>query len=150
MSIPDSVRQEMQSRGLARLLPYIPRLLHPFIRVMVTGSDLDTWLGTELNADSLEEIYFHQADPTPVGISKIGGWPDIWPGFEWPQVKEMSLPLLAQFRMEDIAPYDEERSLPTQGMLLIFYDFMADLEGEQAVQVLYFEGDFSTLQRAGI
>ncbi|RYX83009.1 DUF1963 domain-containing protein [bacterium] len=139
MSAHDEVCHELQSRGLSRLVPYLPRLLHPSIRILATAAVFTSW-----------EDHLQHADPTPIGISKIGGWPDIWPGFQWPQLSDLALPFLAQFRMEDIAPYDEEKLLPTQGMMLVFFDAMAHFQDEKAMQVLYFDGDLATLSRADI
>lgn len=162
MSAHEEVGHEMQARGLSRLVPFLPRLLHPFIRILVTGSAVDSWWGDLTNSSALKnaepqaaldlwnQVLTGQLDPSPIGISKIGGCPDIWPGFQCPQLDEQALPFLAQFRLDDIASFDEEELLPTQGMLLIFFDFMAHLQYEPAVQALYFDGDLSALRRAEI
>lgn len=139
MSVHDEVSHELQARGLSRLVPYLPRLLHPYIRILATPVGFSTW-----------EEQLQHVDATSVGVSKIGGWPDVWTGFQWPQLNRASLPFLVQFRLEDIAPCDEEKLLPSQGLLLVFFDFMAHLQDERVVQLLYFDGDLATLSRAEI
>lgn len=68
-----------------------------------------------------------------VGQSKIGGAPDVPPGFEWPTVEvsrwkffgrereEKPLGFLAQFDLAELAPFDLNHELPTTGMLSFFY-----------------------------
>ncbi len=56
------------------------------------------------------------------GVSKLGGVPDVPPGFVWPQWKGLPQSFIAQIRLEDAHPYDVDGVLPEQGMLWFFYD----------------------------
>ena len=57
-----------------------------------------------------------------VGVSKLGGVPDVPPSFVWPQWKGLPQSFIAQIRLEDAHPYDVDGVLPEQGMLWFFYD----------------------------
>jgi uncharacterized protein YwqG/predicted DNA-binding WGR domain protein len=65
---------------------------------------------------------------TPVGMSKLGGQPDLPAGVSWPVAKlklsgiEISLPFIAQFNLAELHPYDGEGLLPDSGMLYFFYN----------------------------
>ncbi|HVF85354.1 MAG TPA: YwqG family protein [Abditibacteriaceae bacterium] len=56
-----------------------------------------------------------------VGQSKIGGAPDMPPSFMWPMWKEKPLGFVAQFNLEEIAPFDLNKELPSSGLLSFFY-----------------------------
>lgn len=67
----------------------------------------------------------------PVGASKLGGQPDVPPGFAWPRVPPTPdwpewggtpLAFLAQFRLADVTSFDTENALPHAGMLYFFYE----------------------------
>lgn len=68
-------------------------------------------------------IVAHQADDASmaIGASKIGGAPDVPLGFEWPLWKGKPLGFVAQFNLEEVAPFDVEHALPESGMLSFFY-----------------------------
>src|SRR5438045_86417 len=54
----------------------------------------------------------------PLGVSRFGGTPDVWPGFTWPERDGRPLTFLAQLNLEEIrAP-----GVPDHGWLLFFYD----------------------------
>jgi len=55
-----------------------------------------------------------------VGASRIGGTPDLPAGLPWPADGEGSLPFVAQLDLEALAPFDVERMLPHDGLLLFF------------------------------
>lgn len=55
-----------------------------------------------------------------VGVSKLGGKPDLPPDFVWPSHGGIPLAFLAQLRFEELAPHDPEGVLPTRGLLSIF------------------------------
>ncbi|HEX9998435.1 MAG TPA: YwqG family protein [Abditibacterium sp.] len=59
-------------------------------------------------------------DAISVGNSKIGGLPDAPRGFAWPFFRDEPLSFIAQFRLEEIAPFDLDHVLPTSGLLLFF------------------------------
>ena len=54
--------------------------------------------------------------------SKLGGQPSLPPDFEWPKYKNHPLNFVAQFNLEELAPYDFDKQLPEKGMLSFFYD----------------------------
>src|SRR5258708_6190680 len=93
----------------------------------------------------------------PIGASKFGGTPDLPPEIEWPMNRvdlsefppwlsddvnsalldtggRYHLPFVAQFRLEDVAPYDLEGDLPSTGMLYFFYGNPSDHFGIRASQ----------------
>lgn len=89
----------------------------------------------------------------PLGASKLGGQPDVPPGFAWPRVPATpdwpawgSTPLafLAQFRLADVAAHNAEDALPHTGMLYLFYEANEQPWGSRPVdrggwRVLYAE-----------
>ncbi|HEX6123468.1 MAG TPA: YwqG family protein, partial [Ktedonobacterales bacterium] len=88
----------------------------------------------------------------PVGASKLGGRPDLAPGTPWPSRDGAPLAFVAQVRLEDAAPYDPARLLPTAGLLSFFYDAQQETYGADPAdrggwQVLYHTGEASQLQR---
>ncbi len=78
------------------------------------------------------KITFGQTDePLPVGCSRIGGRPDVPSDFVWPtyegssydvELKCRPLSFLAQINLRDVAAWDEEHLLPTEGILSFFYE----------------------------
>ena len=86
----------------------------------------------------------------PLGISKIGGLPDLPPDSDWPEWDDQPLPLIAQIRLADIAPYDRSGELPHTGMLYFFFNEEA-LESypptHESWHVLHYDGDTAHLQR---
>lgn len=77
-----------------------------------------------------------------VGTSRLGGAPDLPTDAAWPAYQGTPLAFIAQIRLEDVAPYDAEHLLPTEGMLWFFYDarqqtFGDDPNSRGAWQVRY-------------
>lgn len=65
----------------------------------------------------------YAADETiPVGTSKMGGSPDVPQGFEWPVWNDLPLTFIAQIRLSEAKPFDEENLLPEDGILYFFFD----------------------------
>jgi uncharacterized protein YwqG len=60
--------------------------------------------------------------PIERGDSKVGGLPDLPPGVDWPEWKQRPLAHLGQIDLRDVAPFDEEKVLPTAGWLWFFWD----------------------------
>jgi uncharacterized protein YwqG len=77
----------------------------------------------------------------PLGTSRIGGVPDLPPGFEWPtwiaskmefdanlnvieprKREKTWLDLIAQIRLEDLPAFEQRSLLPPRGTLYFFYD----------------------------
>ncbi|MBN1346744.1 MAG: DUF1963 domain-containing protein [Phycisphaerae bacterium] len=92
-------------------------------------------------------------DDLPLGVSKLGGRPDLLPGIEWPTWKQGPLDFLAQFYLPDLARFgDEEDEFLKSGWLLFFYDSMSDAWGAEAEErgswrVIFQDGDASLLER---
>ncbi len=58
--------------------------------------------------------------PLPVGASKLGGLPDLPASLAWPTWKGVPMVFLAQIQLQEVAPYDLEHLLPSQGFLFFF------------------------------
>ncbi len=127
----DEIREALRAAGLERLADVAERLTLPAIRIQPMMVDEDT---------------------IPIGVSKLGGCPDLPPDMAWPEREGKPLGFLAQFNLAEVAPYDFEKALPSSGMLYFFYDFTnercgVDLEDRTAWQVLYFDGSVGNSQR---
>ena len=99
------------------------------------------------------KITFGQTDePLPVGCSRIGGRPDVPSDFVWPtyegssydvELKCRPLSFLAQINLRDVAAWDEEHLLPTEGILSFFYELETmqwgfDPKDEGSARVFWF------------
>lgn len=108
------------------------------------------------------KITFGQTDePLPVGCSRIGGRPDVPSDFVWPtyegssydvELKCRPLSFLAQINLRDVAAWDEEHLLPTEGILSFFYELETmqwgfDPKDEGSARVFWFP-DSETLSPA--
>ena len=86
-----------------------------------------------------------------LGESKIGGKPNLPHGIEWfKDNKGNYLDFLAQINMEEVAPYDIEKLLPTKGMLYFFYDeeqesWGRESEDKDKFKVFFFDDDLKQL-----
>jgi len=56
-----------------------------------------------------------------VGMSKLGGLPDLVVGTEWPEAEGDPLPFVAQFALTDVVRFDVQHALPSSGLLSFFY-----------------------------
>ncbi|MBK8305006.1 MAG: DUF1963 domain-containing protein [Chloracidobacterium sp.] len=117
-------------------------------------------------------LYLAKADEDemPLGASKMGGRPDLPPSFPWPfetrrpahdrdkrfnpdgETKPL-LPLsfVAQIKLSDVAPLDDEAILPATGILYFFYSAEQEVWGfdprdHSGFKVQYYDGD-ETLTR---
>ena len=57
-----------------------------------------------------------------IGTSRLGGLPDVSPGFIWPIRDGRSLGFLAQINCSEVAPHHSEHAFPDSGLLHFFYD----------------------------
>tara|TARA_R110002050_G_scaffold299550_4_gene465522 strand:+ start:60 stop:968 length:909 start_codon:yes stop_codon:yes gene_type:complete len=55
-----------------------------------------------------------------VGLSKIGGKPDLPKTFNWPKYGEESLTFCAQYNLEELSKYDTNNELPKHGIIYVF------------------------------
>ena len=76
---------------------------------------------------------------------------DLPPALAWPEWNGIALTFIAQFRMDDITPFEPEELLPATSILYFFY--AADeqrggcIEDLGAGRVVHFDGDLSVLSR---
>jgi hypothetical protein len=153
--------------GLERIVSEIELLMQPSIRLWLSPCLTDASIAPEVGRN------FHQVGnrwvisdsaPTweveprelPVGTSKVGGQPDLPPGFVWPYWQGRPIHFLAQFNMAEVAPYDIDHALPTSGMLYFFLDDSMEAIGpagsygyqeERGWKVFHHPGDLSALRR---
>ncbi len=81
---------------------------------------------TGLSADILRfakpsiRLTSHRVDEQiiEIGISQIGGAPDLPEGIEWPDWKGAPMSFIAQIRLEETAPCDPQKVLPRSGLLI--------------------------------
>ena len=99
----------------------------------------------------------------PIGASKVGGKPDLPPGFQWFYYygkgvfdddisANRPLSFLAQINCGEIHKYDKDSLLPSAGMLYFFYEMETMPSGiypgdKGGARVHYYPGDVSNLQR---
>ncbi len=88
-----------------------------------------------------------------VGVSKIGGTPDLPEGMEWPLCNGKPMSFIAQILLADAAAFDTSESLPKTGTLYFFYDaeqstWGYDPKDRESWKVVYIEGDVAQLRRA--
>jgi len=98
-----------------------------------------------------------------IGASKIGGMPDLPPGFEWfyfrgkpygdmGTYENRPLSFLAQINCEEASKYDKDSILPVKGMLYFFYELETmtwgfDPKDKGSARVYYYPCDVGTLSR---
>ncbi|CAM4426848.1 YwqG family protein [Paenibacillus tarimensis] len=61
-----------------------------------------------------------QEDNAPVGVTKVGGRPDLPEDFEWPRWKKYNLSFIAQVNLSEM-PKAQASPLPCGGLLSFFY-----------------------------
>lgn len=123
-----NARDLIRNSSLAQHADILERLLKPAIAIVHAAPEV----------------------PAAVGASKLGGEPDLPPGFVWPKWKRRPLAFLAQLRLDELAPYDVEKLLPASGMLYFFNDTKNDWGGreiEGAWRVVYSEAQPDELKR---
>lgn len=112
-----------------------------------------TRIADQLLSRSLSGIHLsHRAvneETLAIGISKIGGTPDLPHGVQWPQWDGQPLAFLAQIRLAEVIPYDVDAVLPTSGLLSFFFSGGAIADRDPASwAVLYFEESVLSLVRS--
>ncbi len=111
----------------------------------------------EWGRPGMDMALLSDAAPVAVGGTKIGGCPDLAPGFEWPCYREPEtgqlhyLSFMAQVNLSEMAAGDPQGELPSSGMLYFFYDMQSERWGlgsqdEGCSRVIYVE-DTSALAR---
>jgi uncharacterized protein YwqG len=122
--------EQIRSSALAHHAETLERLLKPAIRIWHAPSET----------------------PAPIGVSKLGGDPDLPPDFIWSEWNGTPMAFLAQFRLDELAPHDIENLLPPTGMLYFFYEAQeqpwgGDIEDEGGWRVFHYTGQVSDLVR---
>ena len=60
--------------------------------------------------------------PRSIAASRLGGHPDLPPGFTWPTNKGRPLDFLLQINLKDLSGYDSRHLFPQSGLLTFLYD----------------------------
>lgn len=97
----ETIHALIEESGLLRIADELEQLLEPSIR---------------LHAHAARE------DDIAIGVSKIGGTPDLPVGAAWPEWNDVPMSFLAQIQLHDIAPLDTQGFLPHDGLLSFFCD----------------------------
>ena len=86
-----------------------------------------------------------------IGASRVGGVPDVPPGFTWPDLKGVPQSFIAQIYLDEVRKYDTNGALPQSGMLWFFYDAQQETYGADPADLggwrVIFSDNYSGLQR---
>src|SRR5436309_15893649 len=103
-----AVQAAFIAAGLTRQLKDVDVLARPSIRLLTTPFE----------ESSLQ-----------VGVSKLGGLPDLPAGTPWPEWNGLPQSFIAQIHLDDLHSYDVQQILPRHGMLWFFYDALQQTFG---------------------
>jgi uncharacterized protein YwqG len=126
----DDVKAAFVAAGLSRVLKDLDYLIRPSIRLYTTPAG---------------------ENDISIGQSRIGGVPDVPPGFAWPDWQGLPQSFIAQISLDEAHPYNTNGELPQRGMLWFFYDakqetYGADPADRGGWRVIY-GVDYAGLQR---
>lgn len=108
---PSDYQTAFQEVGLGEKWPIFEKYLKPEIRIELTRVD---------------------ESQIPIGISKIGGRPDLPSSTPWPsEPNEVPLSFLAQFNLSELPSNGVEHGFPSNGMLYFFYSSDQSSWGDQ-------------------
>lgn len=100
---PEQIRSLIRQHNLTAYEDAILEASKPAIQLQLTRADKDSDI--------------------PLGVSKVGGSPDVPFGFEWVRnSKGDPMTFLAQIRLRDLTAFDAAQPLPNDGMLYFFCD----------------------------
>ena len=126
----DGVKAAFVAAGLSRLLKDIDLLAKDSIRLYTTPAG---------------------KYDISIGASRIGGVPDVPPGFTWPVWRGVPQSFIAQIYLNDVHQYDTNGTLPLRGMLWFFYDAKQETYGADPADrggwSVMFSEDYAGLQR---
>ncbi|WP_370408194.1 DUF1963 domain-containing protein, partial [Tenacibaculum dicentrarchi] len=78
-----------------------------------------------------------------IGVSKIGGNPDLPLDFKWPKFENEYLTFCAQYNLSELSKYDLQNKLPKNGMLYAFVfidqDYPGFMNKESSYKLIYLE-----------
>lgn len=103
------VQSLFTNAGFSRLIPHLDALVRPSIRIHATPT----------NESALK-----------VGVSKLGGSPDLPVDISWPSYKGSPQSFVLQLRLEELAAYKTASLLPEKGVLWFFYDASQNTYGD--------------------
>jgi len=125
-----AVQNAFVAAGLSQRVKDIDALVRPSIRLFTTCVD----------ESSLR-----------IGVSKLGGLPDLPAGTVWPEWNGLPQSFLAQIHLDEVHSYDMQQILPRRGMLWFFYDAQQQTFGESPADAggwrVLFKEDLGALQR---
>jgi uncharacterized protein YwqG len=125
-----SIQAAFVAAGLSQRVRDIDALARPSIRLFTTP----------VEESSLD-----------IGVSKLGGLPDLPDGTLWPEWNGLPQSFLAQIHLDDLRPYDVQGMLSSHGMLWFFYDAQQQTFGENPADTggwrVLFREDLATVQR---
>lgn len=122
------------------------RYLKTMLSALISDQNLDHLEDNILSAASLAiRILKRPKREDSVGSSRLGGTPDVPPGFVWPTRNGRPLGFLAQINCAEVAPNDYEPALPHTGTLHFFADILDqrwgfDPDDKSASAVFYTPG----------
>ena len=126
------LRRNLEQCGLGRIADDLDKQMMLSIRLKATAAS--------------------EAELKP-GASQLGGIPDLPEGTTWPECNGVPMALLAQLRLQDVAPYDPDGRLPKSGMLYFFYETKEqkwgfDPKDRGHWKVIHYDGDVAGLRRS--
>lgn len=126
----DEIRRILEASPLAAPVDEILKLARPAVRM---------------------RTYLVETDRLAPGASRMGGAPDLPPGFAWPENRGRPIEFLAQIDFAAAARALKLDGLPERGWLVLFADIQAQYDGaydEPGLwQARYFEADPASLAR---
>jgi uncharacterized protein YwqG len=116
-----NMRDQFTAAGLGRIAPALEALAAPSLRLKTRAAD-DQQLA--------------------LGVTKLGGLPDLPAGTAWPNMNGVPLGFVAQIHLDELRAYPVAQALPVNGWLYFFYDGRQQAFGDKpgdrgAWQVLY-------------
>ena len=90
------------------------------------------------------------SEPLPVGVSRLGGLPDLPVNTAWPTWQGQLQSFIAQINLSELPPFRDRNLLPGSGLLFFFYDSAQSTYGSSASDrgsfaVLYSENSGPTV-----
>lgn len=97
----NSIKNKLKEANLDKIWPYIEKEIKPSIEIDYTPCE---------------------DNKIKLGKSKIGGEPDLPENITWPTFRTYPQSFITQINIKDLKKFDVEKLLPSNGVLLFFYD----------------------------